>query len=132
MRPKRHATRIAAQKAGERAGLPADARMVRQCAGCPSSLPSRKRRQSAAALSRALAGVLGADAPLMRRAVDAAQRSAAFEAGRFARVVSHMLTAAGPATLCGLRLGGLRADRATADRERVTCRPCRAALPADD
>ena len=61
MRPQSYATRIAVQKAGERAGLASDCRMVRQCAGCPPSVRSRRRRQSAAALSRAVAGVLAAD-----------------------------------------------------------------------
>ena len=42
MRMKRHATRIAAAKTGEREGLPADRRMVRQCTECPTKSKSKQ------------------------------------------------------------------------------------------
>ena len=59
MRTKRYETRIAAQKAGERAGLLADARMVRQCADCPASVRSKRRRPSRTQQVRRLAAALG-------------------------------------------------------------------------
>ena len=72
MRTKRYETRIAAQKAGERADLPADRRMVRQCADCPSSVRSKRREKWSPTIARKMAAVLDLDSAKVRAAYDAA------------------------------------------------------------
>ena len=72
MRTKRYETRIAAQKAGERADLPADRRMVRQCADCPSSVRSKRREKWSLTIARKMAAALGVDVAQLTAVHDAA------------------------------------------------------------
>ena len=65
----RYRTRIAAQKAGERAGLAPDERMVRQCAGCPTSVRSKRKRPARSVIVRRLASAFGVREVSMDRAL---------------------------------------------------------------
>lgn len=67
MRQHVYRTAIAAQKAGERAGLPADRRMVRKCLACPASVRSKRPAASAAKWGQ-LAEILGLPVATVRAA----------------------------------------------------------------